>query len=152
MAKTFSFTAKRALKRINKTIEDNSIIFHNNFTALQMDEIAGRTPIKDGFAKGNWDAGFTSNISPTSERDRTKTGLRARRKAQKQLKGGLQKADGRVSYIKNGVVGQEGARNGYIIQLENGKSKQAPFGMVRISIHNGQKIAKKAFKLKVGSL
>ncbi len=146
MAKTF----EQAMKLVNKVIKDNSIIFHNNFTAIQMGVIAERTPVKDGFATGNWDAGYTPTVVPTRSIDKTTNGTKAQSKALAQLKGGPSTVSGRTTYIKNGVVGK--FKKGYIIQLENGKSQQAPFGMVRISIHNGNKIAKKAYKFKGGSL
>lgn len=123
-------------EEINKLVEDtfkqNAVNYQTNFSAYLMDKLAWRTPVKDGYAKGNWEASDKSAVpNPSRERDRTATGLRARRKAFRSLPENAFPNMGRSVFIKNGVVGEDG--NGYIIQLENGKSRQAPMGMVSIS-------------------
>ena len=60
--------------------------------------------------------------------------------------------NGRSVYIKNAVDSKDNKANktgesgGYIIQLEEGKSPQAPNGMVYISIAQSDRISKQALK------
>ena len=143
---------------VKSVYSTNAVLFQNNFTALEMGEIATDTPQDTGRAKGNWDAGFDDNITPTPDIDLTRTGIRARRKALRQLAQPITssitnknpaKFDGRKTYIKNGVEGDiEDGGDGYIIKLEDGTgSSQAPMGMVLINIVGAERLSKKAMKL-----
>jgi hypothetical protein len=143
---------------IKNVYASNAVLYQNNFTGLIMGEIATDTPQDTGAAKGNWDAGLNDVITPTKEIDLTRTGIRARRKALRQLAvepitSNLKdktppKFNGRDTYIKNGVEGEEAPHSGYIIGLEEGRlSPQAPIGMVLINIVSSDKLAKKAMKL-----
>jgi len=142
---------------VKSVYSTNAVLFQNNFTALEMGEIATDTPQDTGKAKGNWDAGFDDNIIPTNDIDLTRTGIRARRKALRQLAQPItsslkdkspEKFDGRKTFIKNGVEGDiEDGGDGYIIDLENGHSNQAPIGMVLVNVVSAERLSKKAMKI-----
>lgn len=80
------------------------------------------TPVKDGYARGGWyvTVGGQSGTSPTSpDKDGAETVLRGL----SQLRGASPFSD---VYIQNDVD--------YIQQLEDGYSRQAPAGMVKVSL------------------
>jgi hypothetical protein len=137
-----------AIKLIDATYRTNAITFHNNFTILMGGEIAVDTPQDTGRAKGNWDAGFSPEITPTKNRDLTRTASFTMAKMRKQLaNGGPEKISGRTTYIKNGVESDNEGEGGYIIKLENGGSDQAPVGMLYLNMAQADRIAARAMKL-----
>lgn len=158
----------------------NARSFQDNFTALMMGNFAADTPIDQGLAKGNWNAmANVLNVRASDEQDRSKTGLRARRKAFRQISGNraakrnfkvgrVANPFNRKTYVVNAVNSALDPRTGgftkqaeggelveitntvgegYIIQLENGKSNQAPNGMFYINLAAAEFVAKKAKKL-----
>lgn len=85
-------------------------------------DIIENTPADTGRAKGNWFASFEASSNETTESTHS------------QLNDALAKANnsaGKVFYLTNNLP--------YINRLEYGWSKQAPSGMVRVSIKNANK-------------
>lgn len=153
---------------IAQQLADNSIrIYQGNMAAKIMQEVAHFTPVDRGYAKGNWEVDVNDDtVKPSNDRDRTKTGIRAKRKALKKLQsfmknGGVNPSQSSKSagsddaiYIKNGVVGiarkdgkyKESEGKGYIIQLDEGKSEQSPFGMVYPTLARIDHLSKQALR------
>lgn len=82
-----------------------------------------RTPVDTGRARANWQVGETMPAFAIDAKDNTQTGSRAIKSAKDVIK--HIKAGG-VFYIANNVE--------YIRELEYGSSKQAPQGMMRITV------------------
>ena len=117
---------------VKRVLEDNQVAYHNNFTVLLGQAVARLTPVDTGKATANWNASIGSpDTNSKKVYDRSASSSPTRRKMQKSIKG-LKKGD--TTYISNGVIGEDdnGKETGerYIGELEFGKSKQAPFGMV----------------------
>ena len=143
---------------VEDVFQSSSFDYQNQFASRLGGEIAKRTPIKTGLAKGNWQANDWADAVPRAGvEDKTKTGIRAQKEMYKNLDAGKFK-NGRTVYIKNGVDSKDNKANktgeggGYIIQLEEGKSQQAPNGMVYISIAQSDRISKQALKATVTRL
>lgn len=164
-------------KLVRNVFNNNARIYQNNFSAVMMGNFAKDTPIKEGFAKGNWSAAEGDPVvRPTSNKDQSKTGRRAQRKAQEELNRGVSAVtdffkanigsyNNRKTYIKNGVDATVnrgssfstddaegdsigiGGTGGYIVQLENGKSLQAPNGFFYLNLANAKRASRRALKL-----
>jgi hypothetical protein len=80
------------------------------------------TPVKDGYARGGWYLA-AGNVSVGGERPPDKDGSATIFSALASLRGSSAFKD---VYIKNDVE--------YINDLERGSSKQAPVGMIRVSL------------------
>jgi hypothetical protein len=151
--------ALESFKQFTDIVEDvfqaNAFDYQNQFTSRLGGEIAKRTPIDTGLAKGNWQANDWADAVPRAGvEDKTKTGIRAQRKMYKFVSVGKFK-NGRSVYIKNAVDAKDNKANktgesgGYIIKLEEGGSPQAPNGMVYVSIAQSDRISKKALNATV---
>lgn len=124
-------------KVVKPTFEKNAVLLHRHAVAEIGGTIVKRTPIDRGYAKGNWNASLNSSTQSYNEKDTSHTGIRAKRKMLSQVPA-MKFKNGSSIFIKNAVVGyprEDGSYSnsvggGYIIQLENGKSKQAPTGII----------------------
>lgn len=142
MAKLKSFSQFN--KIVKKVFESNAVNFQQDFTSMTGGEIAEKTPIKTGKATGNW-TGSINSSNTTDKRifDRSISASPTKKKIQFQVS---KSKLGDDLYISNGVKGADDG-GGYIIQLEHGKSNQAPNGMALITVARSNIIAKKALKL-----
>lgn len=86
--------------------------------------IITKTPVDTGFARGNWNLSFDKPDAGVSSEHADKGGGKVYARAL--AVAGQVPMAGRVMWITNGVP--------YINRLEYGHSKQAPAGMVRISL------------------
>lgn len=102
-----------------------------------------RTPVDTGRARGNWLLGLGSPQFYSARADKHKTPVndqgRGQSSAKDSLLNGLQAFEatsGQSIFITNSVP--------YIGKLEYGSSKQAPAGMVRITVAEFKQIAEQA--------
>lgn len=95
-------------------------------------EVIRRSPVDTGLFRANW---FVSNGEPTSETTRTRdrTGLIS-----------IGRAHQAVNYIRGGGVTYIFNNLPYGYPLEYGHSKQAPAGMVRLTVARWQAIVSAA--------
>jgi hypothetical protein len=152
--------ALESFKQFTDIVEDvfqaNAFDFQNQFTSRMGGEIAKRTPIKTGLAKGNWQADENPIARPRANvEDKSKTGTKAQKKMYKSLDVGRFKS-GRTVYVKNAVDSKDNRERinndggGYIIKLEEGGSpRQAPDGMFYIALAQSKRISKQALKAAV---
>lgn len=132
----------KASKLIADTLEANSIAYRNEFSVSMLQRFARDTPIDTGRATGNWILqGGSPNLKPVTFTDKTSTAMPTTNKARKATKGIKIKED---VYVSNAVQGDDGS--GYIIGLENGKSKQAPLGMFKINLVQAKEVSKVAVR------
>lgn len=136
---------KQAFERIDELALKNANTLHKAFTVDMLTEDAIDTPVKDGFATGNWT--LTSgepDLSAKTLTDKTNNAAPTRARAILAASVAPNNTD---LFISNAVEGrdEEGKLNGqgYIIQLEHGKSDQAPNGMVLRNIAQRKVIMKK---------
>lgn len=102
--------------------------FTQQTTMDLFEETVQRTPVRNGYAKGNWNLSIGDNdfTERREDPDGRATIARAQRVAQN-IEGGD------VIYISNGA--------GYVFYLENGTSDQAPQGMAGPASAKAQLIA-----------
>jgi len=138
----------KANKLIADTLEANSVAYKGEFAVSMLQEFARDTPIDTGRATGNWILrGGSPNLRPVKFLDRTSTASPTVNRARKDVKGIKLKE---MIYVSNAVQGEDERGNftgeGYIIGLENGKSKQAPLGMFMINVVKAKEISRRAVK------
>lgn len=129
-----------------------------------LQQFARDTPVDTGRATANWKANpNTPDLTPITDKDPSVTALKTKRAAEKKIEH-LRGVNNDI-YITNAVQGVEevgkklksGKRSkksfdqnttgeGYIIQLEHGKSKQAPNGMFLKNVAKAGDIVKKSKK------
>lgn len=144
MAKKFG----DAIVNVKKQFRTNALAFHQNFSVILGGDCAVDTPIDTGRATANWNISVNSeNVEPVKEYDKTTTALPTKRQMKQMAKTAKLGDD---IYINNAVQGEDDDGNftgeGYILQLEGGKSQQAPFGMVDKNLNRLQVISEKALK------
>ncbi len=128
MAKTF----KSAFKVIEKAAANNASALQKTFVVNMITPIARNTPVKTGRATANWilQAG-SPNLSPIRMKDPSVTAALTIQRAEKAARTAPKKT---TFYISNAVQGQDENDNftgeGYIIDLERGKSVQSATGMM----------------------
>lgn len=106
---------------IKKFAEKTGITMDNAVTAICLDAVTSvikRTPVDTGRARGNWYASINDVVHDTSE-SRTASEALADGSAK------AMKSSGKVFNLTNNLP--------YIGKLENGYSKQAPQGMVKVT-------------------
>ena len=122
----------KAEKLIKDTMANNSEAYKGAFAVKMLRNIARDTPVKSGLATGNWilQAG-SPNLAPKNFKDISKTATITTQRAEKAARKAPAGAD---LYISNAVEGKDdkgrATGEGYIIQLERGKSVQSPAGMM----------------------
>lgn len=146
MAKLKSFAEFN--KIVKKVFEKNATHYQQDVGVELGGDIAMLTPIDTGKATANWTGSINSpDVSDKERFDKSTSANPTRQEITKQL---YKSKFGDTLYISNGVVGvdDEGkpTGEGYIIQLENGKSKQAPRGMVEINIARLKILSEQALK------
>jgi hypothetical protein len=125
-------TLKSVLKVIEKVAANNTFVYHGTFAVNMTGKIARDTPVKTGRATANWilKAG-SPNLSPVRMKDPSVTAALTIQKAEKAARTAPKKT---ALYISNAVQGQDDNNNftgeGYIVDLERGKSVQSPAGMM----------------------
>ncbi len=101
---------------------------------LMLGAIVKRTPVDTGRAKGNWQASIgRPDRGQTSALDKSGSAT-------------VNKASSVVSSLKLGHVFYLSNNLPYITDLENGTSKQAPHGMVRLTVAEYEKYVERAAK------
>lgn len=127
---------------VDKVFEQNAVNYQQDFTTEIGGDIAMLTPIDTGKATGNWKGSVNSpDLSSRNVFDQSVSANPTKKAIESDISGSK---FGDTLYISNGVKGEEG--EGYIIGLENGKSRQAPHGMVLINIARAEAISKRALK------
>jgi hypothetical protein len=138
MADGMSFKVKNSgsverhiTKILAKSLEDAPKIQYEISLEI-LSRIATLTPVDTGRATANWKVKLNSpeDRAFPNEFDKSPIPDKTIRKAKNVLKG-LKLGD-KVFISNNVQAGPE--QGGYILGLENGASKQAPFGMVKIAI------------------
>lgn len=139
----------KALKIIAVTTDKNAAAYKESFAVEMLTQIARDTPVDTGHATGGWvlSAG-TPNLAPNNFKDISKTAMITRQRAEKEARKAPEKA---TLFVSNAVQGVDDKGNstgeGYIIGLENGKSKQsAPGMMFGKNVASAPMIAKRALK------
>jgi hypothetical protein len=143
--------------QVRKVMEKNTALYHKTFTTEMGGIIAQMTPVDTGRATANWTASINApHAKPRQRYDQTITA----KPTKEQMENDLEMLKfGDDAYLSNASTGEfdpETGRNiqfgertgeGYIIQLEKGKSKQAPNGMVLINIARAKAISAIALRL-----
>lgn len=112
----------RTIANFNSVVnEHNSKVFRKIALDLYA-EIVKRTPVDTGLARGNWRIGVNSIPQGTIDRKR-----QGRSGEETSKLTGLKVHEQTTVYIVNNLE--------YIIFLERGHSKQAPAGMVNVSMN-----------------
>ena len=134
------------------------------FSADMVQTFARDTPVDEGYATANWTANIgTPDLKPKLITDKSVTAMKTGRKALKDI-AQLRGVNSDV-YITNAVQGRNKVGKtlksgkvstktftkvltgtGYIIQLEHGKSNQAPNGMFLKNLSKAQVIVHKSKK------
>ena len=138
MAKLKSFA--QFGKIVKSVLEKNAKNYQQDVGVELGGDVAQLTPIDTGKATANFSGSINAPDTTSKNRfDKSTSANPTKQAIQKEL---YKSKFGDVLYISNGVKGDQG--EGYIIQLENGKSKQAPRGMVAINLARLQIISKEA--------
>lgn len=125
-------TFKSAFKKIEAISKANAKAYHEAFSVKMNRNIARDTPVDTGAATAGWviQAG-SPNLTPNNRKDISKTAALTTQRAEKEARKAPAGAD---LYISNAVEGKDdkgrATGEGYIIQLERGKSVQSPAGMM----------------------
>ena len=116
------------LEKVMVEILEDVDTFTQEVSLELFEEIVQRTPVDNGFAKGNWNMSVGNNdfTEQTVDPDGSRTINRARSVA-RNIEGGDK------VFISNGVD--------YVFWLENGTSQQAPQGMANPASAKAQSIA-----------
>lgn len=133
-------------KIVKKVFKQNAVNYQQDFTSILGGDIAMLTPVDTGRATANWSGSInTPDVSDKTKHDQSFSANPTEQAIAKSISGSKYKD---TLYLSNGVQGVDDAGNttgsGYIIQLENGKSKQAPKGMVLINIARSKITSKEA--------
>lgn len=130
-------------KIVNKVFEQNAIHLQQDFTTEIGGDIARLTPIDTGKATANWEGSVNSpSIGSKNVFDRS-VSANPTKQAIKAAVSGSKFGD--TLYLANAVEG-DSPGEGYIIGLEEGKSRQSPQGMVLVNIARSETISKRALK------
>lgn len=131
---------------VERLFKKNAKNYQQDFTVELGGDIAKLTPIDTGKATANWTASV--NSPDLKDKNRFDRSVSANPTKQAIQSDAYKSKFGDTLYLSNAVQGvdDEGKStgSGYIIQLENGKSKQAPQGMVLINIARSKIISKRA--------
>jgi hypothetical protein len=133
---------------VNKVAQSNAVIYQRNMSEIVGGEVARLTPVDTGRATANWTGSINQpDLRPIKKYDTSAGANPTKRLIANSIKG-VQRGD--VVYISNGVQGQDdsGAFNGegYIKGLEDGKSKQARYGMIGPTLARLHHLSKKALR------
>lgn len=128
-------------KIVKKRFEKNGVNFQQDFTTEIGGDIARLTPIDTGKATGNWTGSVNSPSTGSKNIFDKSVSANPTKQAIKAAVSGSKFGD--TLYLTNAVEGDTPGE-GYIIGLENGKSNQAPQGMVLINIARAKTISKRA--------
>ena len=127
---------------VEETIISNTEIFMKEGAADMGQQFARDTPVDTGKATANWHGSIDSkDLVSVNRFDQSLTARPTRNAIRAELDGYVY---GQDIYVQNAVKGDEG--EGYIIQLEHGKSNQAPNGMVLINLRNAQNVYNRAYQ------
>jgi len=137
-----AITFDQAVKLVNKVYKSNTVIYHREGSADMGQRFGMDTPVDTGHATGNWHGSINSPDLESLQRFDQSLNAGPTRKIIGEDLAGLKFKD--TVYIQNAVKGEMG--EGYIIQLEHGKSKQAPNGMFLVNLGNAQTVFNKAYK------
>jgi len=128
-----AITLSEVSKLIEKHTTINGAALRDEFSASILQKMARDTPVDTGRATGNWTAQAGSpDLTPKRFRDQSKSATITRQRAEKAIRAASDKDD---IFISNAVQGEDeetGAftGEGYIIDLERGKSIQSAAGMM----------------------
>ena len=126
------------LNKFTKATKDKILDVRKTFAFLIYSSVVKKTPVDTGRARGNWLISVNnSSKANTSRIDKRKTGAEPSETIKQEEKAKLEKAKGDESiYISNNLE--------YISALEYGHSKQAPSGMVGVTLANAESYWNKA--------
>lgn len=146
MGKLKSFADFEAI--VKDVYKNNTKNYQQDFTTELGGEIAKLTPVDTGRATANWTGSINApDVRPKTLKDNSISAKPTKQKIQIDV--GSSKY-GDTLYLSNAVQGQQdnGALtgDGYIIQLEQGKSKKAPLGMVEINIARSKVLSERALR------
>jgi hypothetical protein len=135
-------------KIVKDVYQNNAKNYQQDFTTEMGGEIAKLTPVDTGRATANWTGSINEpNVTPKIVTDQSFSAQPTKQRIQ--IAVGSSKY-GDDLYLANGVQGQNDngslTGDGYIIQLEQGKSKKAPNGMVEINLARAKVISERALK------
>ena len=137
-----AITFDRLERLVEETIISNTEIFMKEGAADMGQQFARDTPVDTGKATANWHGSIDSEDLVSLNRfDQSLTARPTRNAIRAELDGYVY---GQNIYVQNAVKGDKG--EGYIIQLEHGKSKQSPNGMVLINLRNAQNVYNRAYQ------
>ncbi len=141
MGKVRSF--KEFGKIVDQVFEQNAVNYQQDFTTEIGGDIAMLTPIDTGKPTGNWKGSVNSpDLSSRNVFDQSVSANPTKRAIEAAISGSKL---GDTLYVSNAVKGEGG--EGYIVGLENGKSRQAPHGMLLINVARAKVISKRALNL-----
>lgn len=126
------------LNKFTKATKDKILDVRKTFAFLIYSSVVKKTPVDTGRARGNWLISVNNpSKANTSRIDKRKTGAEPSETIKQEEKAKLEKAKGDESiYISNNLE--------YISALEYGHSKQAPSGMVGVTLANAESYWNKA--------
>lgn len=145
MLKSFSAAADL----IEKTFEDNAVLYQQDFTVELGGDIAKDTPVDTGKATANWQGSVNQpNTKSVKKYDQTINAGPTKKAIESAVKGSKY---GDVLYVSNGVIGEDESGNetgeGYIIGLDDGTgSNQAPQGMTGPNLARVKEISRRALR------
>ena len=126
------------LNKFTKATKDKILDVRKTFAFMIYSSVVKKTPVDTGRARGNWLISVNSpSKANTSRTDRRKIGAEPSETIKNEEQTKLEKAKGDESiYISNNLE--------YIRALEYGHSKQAPSGMVGVTLANAESYWNKA--------
>ncbi|MCM8527311.1 MAG: hypothetical protein NE327_12395 [Lentisphaeraceae bacterium] len=140
---------KQAGDFVEKTFQDNAVLYQRDFTVEFGGDVAKDTPVDTGKATANWQGSVNKpNTNSVKKYDQTINAGPTKSAINNAVKNSKY---GDVLYVSNGVVGEDENGNengeGYIIGLDNGTgSNQAPQGMVGPNLARAKEISRRALK------
>jgi len=143
--KQFFQALEKFVEEVEYTAEENGVVLQKK-TAVEIGKRAARdTPIDTGKATANWT--ISINSEDTSDKQLFDQSQSASPTVKRMESAAASLRYGDDIYLSNGVTGEgreseslyEESEDGYIVDLENGHSKQAPNGMFQkhvVSVEN----------------
>jgi hypothetical protein len=109
------------LRRFAEILGKRINVVHKEISIKMFNQIVMATPVDTGEARGGWNASMSyPDLSETGRRDPTGAA------ALKDIESTIKADRSQIAFLSNSV--------GHIVPLEYGWSKQAPEGMVRITV------------------